>query len=49
MRRMSAKWMPRLLIMNQKRERIRTSQYCLDMFKRNAIDFTCPVMTIDKT
>lgn len=49
MRKLTARWVPRLLTIDQKRERVRTSQHCLDMFKRNPADFLRRIVTIDET
>lgn len=36
MRKLSMRWVPRLLTVDQKRNRVTTSKACLDMFKRNS-------------
>ena len=33
MRKLSARWVPRLLTIDQKRKRVATSMVCLDMFE----------------
>ncbi|XP_018057545.1 PREDICTED: LOW QUALITY PROTEIN: uncharacterized protein LOC108693227 [Atta colombica] len=48
MKKLSAKWMPRLLIVEQKRNRMTTSKHCLDMFKRNPKEFL-RFVTVDET
>ncbi|GAB1864078.1 Mos1 transposase HTH domain-containing protein [Camponotus japonicus] len=35
MRKLSARWVPRLFTVEQKRNHMTTSEHCLDMFKRN--------------
>lgn len=49
MRKLTARWVPRLLTIDQKRERVRTSQQCLDMFNHNPKDFLHRIITIDET
>ncbi|XP_012060732.1 PREDICTED: uncharacterized protein LOC105623969 [Atta cephalotes] len=49
MKKLSAKWMPRLLTVKQKRNRMKTSKHCLDMFKRNPEKFLRRFVTIDET
>ena len=39
MKKLSAKWMPRLLTVKQKRNRMTTSKHCLDVFKCNPKEF----------
>lgn len=49
MRKLSARWVPRLLTEEQKRNRMTTSEYCLDMFKRNPKEFLWRFVTVDET
>ena len=39
LRKLPAKWVQRLLIIDQKHLRVRDSKSCLDLFKRNPSDF----------
>ena len=39
MKKLSARWVPRLLTVDQKRIRMNISQECLDLFKRNSAEF----------
>lgn len=49
MRKLSARWVPRLLTIEQKRVRLNISQECLDMFRRNANKFLRRFITCDET
>ena len=49
MRKLTAKWVPCLLIIDQKRYRVRDSKSYLDLFKCNPIDFSRRIVTIDET
>jgi len=49
MRKLSAKWVPRLLTVKQKRNRMTTSEHCLDMFKHNPKEFLRRFITVDET
>lgn len=49
MRKLSARWVPRLLTVEQKRNRMTTSEHCLDMFKRNPKEFLRRFVTVDET
>ena len=44
-----ARWVPRLLTVEQKRNCMTTSEHCLDMFKRNPKEFLWHFVTIDET
>ena len=48
MRKLSARWMPRVLTVEQKRNRMTTSEH-LDMFKRNLKEFLRHFVTVDET
>ena len=49
MRNLSVRWVPRLLTMEQKRNRMTNSEHCLDMFKRNPKEFLWCFVTVDET
>ena len=49
MKKLSARWVPRLLTVEQKRNRMKTSEHCLDMFKRNPKEFLRRFVTVDET
>lgn len=49
MKKLSARWVPRLLSVEQKRVRQTSSQRCLDMIKRNPVDFWRRLITVDET
>ena len=48
MRKLSARWVPCLLTLDQKRIRMNISQGCLDKFKRNPTEFLQRFITVDK-
>ncbi|GBP09183.1 Putative uncharacterized protein FLJ37770 [Eumeta japonica] len=45
MRKLSARWVPRLLTLDHKRNRVTTSKECLAMFSRNPDEF-CAVLLL---
>ncbi|XP_012564605.1 histone-lysine N-methyltransferase SETMAR-like [Hydra vulgaris] len=49
MKKLAARWMPRVLTVDQKRNRVRTSQQCLDMFNCNQSEFLRRFITMDET
>jgi len=49
MKKLSARWMPHLLTVDQKRIRMKVSQACLDRFKRNIMDLKRRFITVDET
>ncbi|GBP28367.1 Histone-lysine N-methyltransferase SETMAR [Eumeta japonica] len=49
MRKLSAKWVPRLLTLDHKRNRVTTSKECLAMFSRNPDEFSRRFVTMDET
>ena len=49
MRKLSARWVLRLLTFNQKQNRMVTSKQCLAMFKRNPSEFLWHYVTVDET
>ena len=49
MRKLSARWVPRLLTVDHKRNRMTTSKHSLDMFKRNTKQFLQRFVTVDET
>ncbi|GBP85450.1 Histone-lysine N-methyltransferase SETMAR [Eumeta japonica] len=49
MRKLSARWVPRLLTLDRKRNRVTTSKECLAMFSRNPDKFLRRFVTMDET
>ncbi|XP_018308488.1 histone-lysine N-methyltransferase SETMAR-like [Mycetomoellerius zeteki] len=49
MKKLSARWMPRLLTVDNKRMRLSISKQCLELFKRNPKEFLRRVVTVDET
>ncbi|KAK5647064.1 hypothetical protein RI129_005528 [Pyrocoelia pectoralis] len=49
MRKVSTRWMPRLLTDDNKRTRLSMSRHCLDLLKRNSKEFFRRVVTVDET
>ena len=49
MRKLSARWVPRLLIADHKRARVVASEQCLGMFQRNSKEFLRRYVTFDET
>lgn len=49
MKKLCARWVPRLLTPEQKRNRMRTSADCLEVFKKNPTDFLRRFVTMDET
>jgi len=49
MKKLSARWVPRLLTVDNKRMRLLTSKQCLEQFKRNPKEFLRRVVTVDET
>ena len=49
MRKLSARWVPRLLTPDNKRTRETTSEQCLTLFKRNPKEFLRRFVTVDET
>ena len=49
MRKLIAKWVPRLLVIDEKRQRVCDSKSCLDLFNRNPSDFLPRLVTINET
>ncbi|XP_075151541.1 histone-lysine N-methyltransferase SETMAR-like [Haematobia irritans] len=49
MKKLSTRWVPHLLTVDQKRIRMNISQACLDCFKRNKMDFKRRFITVDET
>ena len=49
MRKLSARWVPRLLTIDQKRKGVTTSMECLDMFKKNPDEFLRRFITVGET
>jgi len=48
MRKLSARWVPRLLTPDNKRNRESTSEQCLTLFKRNPKEFLRRFVTVDE-
>lgn len=49
MRKLSARWVPRLLTIDHKRNRVTISQECLALFNRNMNEFLRRFVTVDET
>lgn len=49
MKKVFSKWVPRLLTMEQKQQRINDSESCLALFTRNKQDFLRRYVTVDET
>ena len=49
MRKLSAKWVPRLLTADHKQARVVASEKCLGIFQRNSKEFTRRYVTVDET
>ncbi|XP_058791405.1 uncharacterized protein LOC131664372 [Phymastichus coffea] len=49
MRKLSARWVPRLLTADNKRIRVTSSGQCLELFNRNPKEFFRPYVTVNKT
>ena len=48
MRKLSMRWVPRLLTLDNNRNRETTSEQCLTLFKRNSKEFLCRFMTVNE-
>jgi hypothetical protein len=49
MKKLCARWVPRLLIADQKLTRMKISEQCLEHFNKNETDFVHRFITLDKT
>jgi len=49
MRKLCARWVPRLLTADQKRTRMKISEQCLEHFNKNRTDFVHRFITMDET
>ncbi|XP_044753550.1 histone-lysine N-methyltransferase SETMAR-like [Coccinella septempunctata] len=49
MKKLSTRWVPRLLTVDQKRNRVTTSKECLHLFKANTNQFLRRFVTVDET
>ncbi|KAG5346679.1 SETMR methyltransferase, partial [Acromyrmex charruanus] len=49
MKKLSCRWVPRMLTPDQKHERESTSKECLDLLMRNRADFWRRLVTVDET
>ncbi|KAG5307266.1 SETMR methyltransferase, partial [Acromyrmex insinuator] len=48
-KQLSARWVPRLLTVDHKRDRVTISKQCLEMFQRNPDEFLRRFITVDET
>jgi len=48
MKKLCARWVPRLLTADQKRTCMTISEQCLEHFNKNKTDFVCRFITMDK-
>ncbi|KAG5338762.1 SETMR methyltransferase, partial [Acromyrmex heyeri] len=49
MKKLSTRWVSRLLIVDHKRDRVTISKQCLEMFQRNPDEFLRRFITVDET
>jgi transposase len=49
MKKLCARWVPRLLTADEKRNRMKISEQCLERFNKNKIDFLRRFITTDET
>ena len=49
MKKLCARWVPRLLTADQKRTRMKISEQCLERFNKNKTDFLRRFITMDET
>jgi len=49
MKRLCARWVPRLFTADQKRTHMKISEQCLERFNKNKTDFVCRFITMDET
>ncbi|XP_037959628.1 uncharacterized protein LOC119688984 [Teleopsis dalmanni] len=49
MKKLSARWVPQLLTLDHKRNRVTTSKECLAMFSRNPKEFLLRFVSVDET
>ena len=49
MRKLSARWVPRLLTIDQKRIRAVMSRECLSLYQKNPAEFLRRMITVDET
>ena len=49
MRKLCSKWLPRLLTVGQKQQRVDDSKCCLQLFQCNKKEFLCTYVTMDET
>jgi len=47
MKKLSARWVPRLLTVDHKRDRVMISKQCLEMFQHNPDEFLRRFITVD--
>jgi histone-lysine N-methyltransferase SETMAR len=49
MKKLCARWVPRLHTAGHKRTRVKISEQCLEHFNKNKTDFVCQFITMDET
>ena len=49
MRKLFSKWVPRLLTLDQKQQRIKYSKHCLELLRRGKKNILCRYVSIDET
>jgi histone-lysine N-methyltransferase SETMAR len=49
MKKLCARWVPRLLTADQKRTRMKTSEQCLERFNKNKTEFVHRFITMNET
>jgi len=49
MKKLSARWVPRLLTVDHKHDRVAISKQCLEIFQRNPDEFLRRFITVDET
>ena len=49
MRKLCSKWVPHLLTVDQKQQRVDDSERCLELFQRNKKDFLMRYVTMNET
>jgi histone-lysine N-methyltransferase SETMAR len=49
MKKLCARWVPRLLTEEEKRTRMKISEHCLERFNKNKTDVVCQFITMDET
>jgi hypothetical protein len=49
MKKLCARWVPRLIVADQKRIRMKISEQCLERFNKNKTNLLCRFITMDET